>query len=64
LFCRRFAVTTVRSLLHLQIGLLDEVLEGLPWLADPEVCYYALKRREVVTIVRKVLKRIDVLTGV
>jgi len=52
------------SLHHLQIDLLEEVLEGLPWLADPEVCYYVLKRREVVTVVRKVLKRIHVLTGV
>jgi hypothetical protein len=24
------------SLLLLQIGLLDEALEGLPWLADPK----------------------------
>jgi len=47
-----------------QIGLFHEVLEVLPLLADPEVYYYALKRREVVTAVRKVLKRIHVLTGV
>jgi hypothetical protein len=40
------------------------VPEGLPWLADPEVCYYALKRSEVVTAVRKFLKRIHVLSGV
>jgi hypothetical protein len=52
------------SFLLLQIGLLDEVLKGLPWLTDPEVCYYTLKRREVVTAIRKVLKRIHVMTGV
>ena len=52
------------SSLLLQIGLIDEVLEGLPWLADPEVCYYALKRKEVVTAIRKVLKTIHVMTGV
>jgi hypothetical protein len=52
------------SLLPLQIDLVDEVSEGLPWLADPEVCYYTLKRRKVVTAVRKVLSRIHVLTGV
>jgi hypothetical protein len=47
-----------------QIGLVDEVPEGLPWLADSEVRHYTLKRREVVIAVRNVLKRIHVLTGV
>ena len=58
-----FLFTTTSSLALLQIDLV-EVPEGLPCLAGPEVCCYSLKSREVVTAVRKDLKRIHLLTGV